>query len=142
LRQFQEQRNGDRARLRNALVLAVVLCAFPALILGALDWFMTSARKQAAAGPGIFAAQSSPAVVASLGTPITPGWPIGGWAHSRHAEGEARLTIRLSGPKGQGRLMEIAQQHAKIWSACRLEFIAPDGQRIELKPSSVGDCTH
>lgn len=125
---------------RNLLVLAVVLCAFPALILGALQWFMASARKQAAAEPAIFAAQSSAALVARLGTPIVPAWPIHGWARSQKGEGAARLTIRLSGPKGQGTLTEIARQQAKQWRVCSLEFAATDGERMVLVASTGSSC--
>ncbi len=127
-------------RLRNGMVIVVVLCVFPVLILGTLDWFMTSARKQAAAAPAIFAAQSSLAVVVRLGTPIVPGWPIAGWAHSQNGAGKARLTIRLSGPKGSGRLEELARQHDKLWSLCALEFVGPDGVQIVLKPGDGSNC--
>ncbi len=128
-------------RRRNALVLAVVLCLFPALILGALDWFMGSARRQAAAEPAIFAAQSADAVIARLGAPISAGWPIAGKVASRGGNGSAHLTIPLHGPKGSGRLEEFAQQQDKLWTACTAEFVASDGERIRLHPVHAEACT-
>ncbi len=135
-----EQENVSRSR-RNLWVLAVVLCVFPALILGALQWFMASARKQAAADPAIFAAQSSAAVVARLGTPIVPAWPIQGWARSQKGNGAAQLTIGLSGPKGLGTLTEIARQQARQWRVCQLEFAAESGSPIQLISDSSRHCT-
>ncbi len=127
-------------RLRNALVIGVVLCVFPALILGALDWFMASARKQAAAEPAIFTAQGSEAVIAHLGEPMAARWPIAGRLRSRKGEGQARLTIRLSGPKGSGELDEVAEQHDKLWTACAVEFVAADGTRLRLHPPHAASC--
>ncbi len=128
-------------RRRNALVLGVVLCLFPALILGALDWFMGSARRQAAAEPAIFAAQSSDAVIARLGAPISAGWPIAGKVASRGGNGTARLVIPLHGPQGSGQLEEFAQQKDKLWTACTAEFVASDGERIPLHPVHAEACT-
>lgn len=125
---------------RNLWVLAVVLCVFPSLILGALQWFMASARKQAAADPAIFAAQSSAAVVARLGTPMVPAWPIQGWAHSQKGNGAAQLTIRLSGPKGQGTLTEIARQQARQWRVCQLEFVGEGGSPVQLISDRSRNC--
>ena len=126
------------ARRGNWLVLAAVLCLFPSLILGTLDLFQGSARKRAAAESAIFAAESSDAVIARLGEPMTPGWPIRGWLQSRDGEGRARLTIRLNGPKGSGRLEETAAQHEKLWRACSAVFVAGDGERITLRlPGSL-----
>lgn len=128
------------ARWRNGLVIAAVLCVFPALVLGVLDWFLGSARRQAAAEPAIFLAQSSDAVIARLGEPIGAGWPVRGWLESHDGEGRARLTIRVSGPKGSGRLEATVEQHEKLWAACAVEFVAADGQRLELRAGQFGSC--
>ncbi len=128
-------------RLRNGLVIATVLCVFPALILGALSWFLASARRQAAAEPAIFLAQSSEAVIARLGEPISAGWPVRGWLQAKNGEGAARLRIPVSGPKGSGVLEETAEQREKLWTACAVEFVAADGERLLLRAGNAGSCS-
>ncbi len=126
--------------LRKLCVLLLVLGVFPALVLGTLNWFMRSARKRAAADPAIYAAQSSPAIIALLGSPIAWGWPIRGQASSSNGSGSADLQIPLSGTLGKGVLIEHARQQAKQWLVCALEFHSATGLVVPMVNGSHSPC--
>jgi hypothetical protein len=72
-------------------------------------------------------ARASPEILAMLGSPIDVKWFVSGKiSQSTDGGGEARLTMRLKGPRGRGRLWVQAQRRAGTWRFSALQFL-PDG---------------
>ena len=125
---------------RNALILGSVF-VFPLLVLAALFLFLRdSGFKTAAADPAIYKSQTSPAMVALIGTPMQPGWPIRGTLVTHKGFGHADLRIPLAGPRGQGTLVEWAQQRQAKWQLCSLVFHAANGTTLTLVYDNTTGC--
>jgi len=78
-------------------------------------------------------AQSSPAVVKSLGEPIKEGFLVFGSIHVNGPSGEADLAIPISGPKGSGTINAVATKSAGKWHFQVLEVdIKGSEGRIDL----------
>ncbi len=124
-------------RRRNALILGSVFL-FPILFIGTLFLFLrNSGFKAAAANPAIYQAQTDARVVALLGIPIQPGWPIRGKLSTRKGFGNADLRIPLSGPRGKGLLLEWAQLQRGKWHICSLVFNSATGGQINLVDDQI-----
>ena len=79
-------------------------------------------------------AQSNPAVVAALGTPITAGKFSGGTYNVSGSSGNANFAIPISGPKGSGVIYVVATQSAGKWTYQTLEVQAEGSpNRIPLQ---------
>jgi len=131
--------SSSRAR-RNALILASVF-VFPLLVLAALFLFLRdSGFKAAAADPAIYKSQTSSRMVALLGTPMQPGWPIRGSLTTSHGSGTAHLQIPIAGPRGKGTLLEFARQDQKKWHVCSLTFRSQSGAELILIAASETNC--
>ena len=76
-------------------------------------------------------AQSNPALVERLGTPLTRGRWVSGNISVSDASGNAELSIPISGPKGHGTLYVEAKKHAGLWHLDLLQFGA-DGSDARL----------
>src|SRR4051794_33678843 len=61
-------------------------------------------------------AQSNPAVVAALGTPITAGKFSGGTYNVSNGSGSANFVIPISGPKGSGAIYVVATRSGGKWT--------------------------
>jgi len=124
---------------RNAFILGLVFL-FPLVILSALFLFRRSSLQRSAADPAIFDAQSSAKMVALLGVPMQPGWPIHGTLVTHKGFGSADLRIPLAGPRGQGTLVEWAQRRQAKWHICSLVFHASNGTTLILVEDNTTDC--
>jgi hypothetical protein len=83
----------------------------------------------------------SPQVRESLGDPIS----CGGFPRAKllggHGEGNADITMSVSGPRGSGTLAEWAQENKGQWHLCSLEFRLHTGEaRVELIRDESTDC--
>jgi hypothetical protein len=124
---------------RNALILGLVF-VFPLIILSALFLFRRSSLQRSAADPAIFDAQSSASMVALIGVPMQPGWPIHGTIKTSHGFGSADLQIPLTGPQGKGILLEQALQSQNKWHVCSLVFHSQDGAQLLLISEAGSQC--
>jgi hypothetical protein len=124
---------------RNALILGLVFL-FPLIILSALFLFRRSSLQRSAADPAIFDAQSSASMVALLGVPMQPGWPIHGTLTTSRGSGSAKLQIPLAGPHGKGILLESARQNHNKWRVCSLIFRSQDGSELVLMLDAKSHC--
>jgi hypothetical protein len=77
-------------------------------------------------------AQESPAAVAALGEPIEAGWWVSGSVQTSGAAGTARLSIPVSGPQGEGKLMGEAVKTAGTWGFTQLRLAVEGSQPIDL----------
>jgi cytochrome oxidase complex assembly protein 1 len=77
-------------------------------------------------------AENDPRVKAVLGEPIETGWWVSGSVHVDNGNGNAELTIPLSGPKASGKLHAIATIENGDWKFERLSMKPESGDRIDL----------
>ncbi len=77
-------------------------------------------------------AESNPAIVEAIGTPIEAGFFVTGSINTTGPSGNADVSVPLSGPKGEGTLYIVAQKSAGQWSFSTLEFEGPAGDRVDL----------
>jgi hypothetical protein len=110
------------------------------VILSTLYSFRRSSLERSAADPAIFDAQSSAKMVALIGVPMQPGWPIHGTMSISKGTGTANLQIPLAGPRGNGVLLEQAQQHQNKWRVCSLTFRSQDGIELALISPATSHC--
>jgi hypothetical protein len=94
-------------------------------------------------------ATESPAVVAKLGTPLHIGWFVMGSIKFENADGDASISIPISGPNGKGRIFVVGNKHANHWSFDTLE-VDVSGQdepiplldpALDASPASTGNST-
>ena len=77
-------------------------------------------------------AQESPAAVAALGEPIEAGWWVSGSVQTSGSAGTASLSIPVSGPRGEGKLMGEAVKTADTWGFTQLRLAVEGSQTIDL----------
>jgi len=97
-----------------------LLFAFGGLAVGAFLFVRFSQTVRVPMALATSFAETSPAVQAALGTPLAFGrFPE---AKVRPAQSllNARIGIHVSGPRGEGKLVEWAQQNAGQWKLCSL----------------------
>jgi len=78
-------------------------------------------------------ANDSPEVAAAIGKPLKVGWMISGQINYNGTEGNAQMTIPISGPKGRGTIVISATRHANRWTFQTLEvYVEGQQQPIPL----------
>jgi hypothetical protein len=118
------------------LVPLVCCCGGPALIgVGAMAGIKASEPYKDA----VARAQRNPAVQDAIGTPIQVGFLVQGTLKVETADGEADLTIPLSGPKGLGSLHVVGTKAAGKWTYTTIEVDVPaSGAHINLLGAEEG----
>lgn len=61
-------------------------------------------------------ARTDPRVIEDLGTPIKPGFMVGGSMKTGSVDGSADLNYSLSGPKGDGSMHVVATRNRGVWT--------------------------
>ena len=122
------------------LMLVALVCSFIAAILFTVRGAMMGTDVYTDA---LSRARSHPAVSASLGEPVTPGFMPTGSINTSSSEGgsgTADLTINLEGPRGKGRVIIAAERRRGSWEYQRLLFL-PDGaiasEAVQLAPAGT-----
>ena len=88
-------------------------------------------------------ATESPAVAAKLGIPMHVGWLVSGNVNLNGPEGNASLSIPVSGPNGKGDIIVVGKKHGNHWNFETLEVdVTGEDEPIplqepELKPTPV-----
>lgn len=81
-------------------------------------------------------AQTNPAVIEALGTPIKDGMFVSGNTKVENGVGEADLSIPITGPKGSGTIYAVATKSGGNWTYTKLEVeIKGRSERIDLLPA-------
>lgn len=111
-------------------VLVVLIAAFCAVLV----FFVFGAMKRSPVyRDAVARAQADPRVQAVLGTPIETGWWTSGNVHySGRGNGNADMTIPISGPKGSGRIHATATIEDGNLKFERLSMKPESGDRIDL----------
>ncbi len=127
---------------RNWKWVVPVGCLVPLLVVGgcvaSIFFVATTAMKSSDVyKDALVKAQSNPAVVEALGSPITTGFFTGGSINSSGPSGDAAFSIPLSGPKGKGTIQLEAKKSGGEWTYSTLVVdIENPEQRIDLLADS------
>jgi hypothetical protein len=106
-----------------AVPVLVVSCLLVlTLFVGGIVWGVTSMIR--ASYPyqlAVKRATESPAVAAKIGKPLHIGWLITGNVNFNGPEGNASLSIPVSGPNGKGDIIVVGKKHGNHWNFETLE---------------------
>lgn len=84
----------------------------------------------------LMTAQTNPAVVQALGSPIEAGIFVMGSINVSGPSGQADLAIPISGPNGKGTIFAVATKRAGRWTFSKLVVeIKTTKEKINLTPS-------
>lgn len=106
---------------------------------GMVIWLIfTSVKSSDVLQGALDAARADPRVVEALGEPIEMGWLISGSVRYENREGEANLTIPISGPEDSGSIRLEAVKQGEDWTYHRLEVtIDSTSEIIDLIPGEM-----
>ncbi len=106
---------------------------------GMVIWLIfTSVKSSDVLQGALDAARADPRVVEALGEPIEMGWLISGSVRYENREGEADLTIPISGPYDSGSIRLEAVKQGEDWTYHRLEVtIDSTSEIIDLIPGEM-----
>jgi hypothetical protein len=95
----------------------------------------TMLRHSDATELAIATAESNPALVQQLGSPLKIGWFVSGNINVTPESGQAELAIPVSGPKDRGTIYAEAHKRAGLWHLDLLQFGRSNSdERLELLP--------
>lgn len=77
-------------------------------------------------------AQNDPRVMAALGTPIEPGWFISGSINTENRDGNANISIPISGPKQSASIHVAGTKEGGRWTYTRMIVTPATGPTIDL----------
>jgi hypothetical protein len=83
-------------------------------------------------------AQTDPAVIAALGTPIEAGIYVTGNVNLDVSGGHARFDFPISGPKGKADVHVVATMNGTKWEYSELTVTPANGPVINLQPAATG----
>lgn len=113
--------------------LIFVIFVLPLGACGGIVYIVMSSLKNSEVARESFArAQSNPAVIEKLGTPMQMGMWAGGSINVAPADGRAELVIPISGPKGKGVLAVSAIKTAGEWHYKVMKVSVEGGSRVDL----------
>jgi hypothetical protein len=114
------------------------------LFIGGIFWgVMSIIRSSYPYQLAVKRATESPAVAAKLGIPVHVGWLVSGNVNLSGPEGNASLSIPVSGPNGKGDIIVVGKKHGNHWNFETLEVdVTGEDEPIplqepELKPTPV-----
>jgi cytochrome oxidase complex assembly protein 1 len=114
------------------------------LFIGGIFWgVMSIMRSSYPYQLAVKRATESPAVAAKLGIPMHVGWLVSGNVNLNGPEGNASLSIPVSGPNGKGDIIVVGKKHGNHWNFETLEVdVTGEDEPIplqepELKPTPV-----
>jgi hypothetical protein len=113
-------------------------CLLPILCIAgfalAVFYFVVDVMKESDAYKmALVRAQTNPALVQAIGSPISQTGIVFGNTNANGPTGEANLSIPLSGPKGKATLYVEAKKSADVWLFQTLAVeIENTGERIDL----------
>lgn len=77
-------------------------------------------------------AQSHPAAVAALGTPVEAGFLVSGSVNLENQDGTAELDYAVSGPSGKGNVSVRAAKQGGAWQYEQMVLTLDSGETIDL----------
>ena len=110
------------------LVLALCAAAFVALVFSIVEFSFRSSYPYQNA---LERAKASAAVGQTIGTPIQVGWFTTGNIQVSGSNGDAQLSIPISGGKGRGEIIVVAKKRGGQWTFDTLQ-VQVDGQNAPI----------
>ncbi len=107
--------------------------------IGMVIWLLFSSfRSNDVLQGALDAARADPRVVEALGEPIEMGWMFSGSIRYQNREGDADMTIPISGPHGSGSIRLEAVKQGADWTYHTLEVtIDSTSEIIDLIPGDI-----
>ena len=115
--EYRPARTGRVVAIVLGLVLVVTL-----LVGGFVFWVFSLVRNSSATASAVAAAGRDQRVVAITGLPLKTGWFVSGHVNVQSDEGDATLTIPVSGPQGRGNIYAVERKGFAGWTPTTLEF--------------------
>lgn len=84
---------------------------------------------------GLEAARNDPAVLAAFGGSIEPGTMVSGSINIENNNGNAEMSIPISGPGGKGSIEVKGTKLAGLWTMERIVVVKESGERWDLTPA-------
>lgn len=110
-------------------VAFVALIAFVAFIVFIV---FGSMRNSTPYRDAVARAQNDPRVRAALGTPVKAGYFFSGSINTQNRDGDAKLDIPISGPKGKATLRVVATKTRGRWIYEQMIVTPATGEEIDL----------
>ena len=132
------RRKGSQAGSVRTGILAGCAAALTIMVVGAGSCgylIFRSVRMSEAYRMAVEELHRSPAAREALGEPIAEGLLTTGSVGVTNDDGEAKLAIPVSGPKGEGKLHVEAVKKGGPWTMTLLRLDPPSGERIDLLPA-------
>ena len=108
------------AAIAVTIVLVIVFAVFAAI------------RSSEPYSDGVKRARADARVHEALGTPVEPGWFVGGSIHSENRSGDCDLTIRLKGSRQNGVLRVVGTRDDGRWTYTKMLVTPASGPAIDL----------
>lgn len=104
-----------------------------AMIVGALFFLFTVFMKTEPYLQGLKMVTKSPAIIAELGEPVTPGWFVAGNINMGTSDGKANIDFPIYGPKGKATVYVKAVKDVGEWRLLRVVVeIKATHERIDV----------
>src|SRR5271155_1832420 len=134
--------SGERYASKRLRLLPVSLTALLVISVLALLWFGRFQRRiEIPVQMAEKMTRQSSEMDRAVGRSFTRGRIVTGTFVSARDNGTADVTIRIFGPRGQGKLYEWAQETNGSWQVCSLMFRSDDGSReIPVVPDESNHC--
>lgn len=113
-------------------IIVAGLVAFVAVVAFVV---FASMRKSAPYQEALHRAQNDPRVVAALGSPVNAGLFVSGNIQTQNQDGDAKLDIPISGPKGSATLHVVATKMRGRWYYNQIIVTPKSGPEIDLMTS-------
>lgn len=117
-----------------ASVLVIALC-LGLFVFGLLSIIFSVFRNSYPYKTAVQSANQSAEVAVEIGTPIHVGWLISGNINYKNSDGDANLSLPISGAKGRGHIIVVGKKRAGQWSFQTFE-VNVDGQSTPIELSS------
>jgi len=132
---------GAEKKSSTGKVLAIVGCGCLGLValavIGVVVIFsivMGAVKSSEAYTETVALVQNHPEAIALLGEPIKPGFMVSGSTSITNGEGQADLTIPVSGPQGSGSLRVVGERPLnQPWRYTVRQLVMDDGTVVELE---------
>lgn len=115
------------------VVLGAILLVLGLFVFGLLSLVFSMLHNSEPYNVAIRSANESTQVAAEIGTPVRVGWLMSGNINYTNADGNADLSIPISGAKGRGHIIVVGKLRAGHWTYETLEvFVEGQSAPIEL----------
>lgn len=121
-----------------AVVLAVVLLLFAGMAVAGVVWVMSLMRSSGGFDQAVALASADARVQQALGSPLEPGWLVGGQIRIVNEDGTSALSSSLTGTRGSGTLRMAATRHRGTWTLTMVTVATPGGE-IDVLAASTGE---